>query len=182
MSSASTSTAYGRPCSRTTERAVILRRQRPVAFQRVGDRTLIRLEEEERLMLVDLAGQFRSVVADDHDPGLRRLYPTAYPNNPEWDADYASLVHDDLVRLRLEAADTVEATAGSPSLADDELADWMQVLNGLRLLLGTRLDISEEDQFDPEADDAPARALLAWLGFLLEEAVAAAGEPDGTNA
>jgi len=161
---------------------VILRRQRPVAFQRVGDRTLIRLEEEERLMLVDLAGQFRSVVADDHDPGLRRLYPTAYPDNPDWDADYASLGHDDLGRLRLEAADTVEATAGSPSLADDELADWMQVLNGLRLLLGTRLDISEEDQFDPEADDAPARALLAWLGFLLEEAVVAAGEPDGTNA
>ena len=161
---------------------MILRRQRPVAFQRVGDRTLIRLEEEERLMLVDLAGQFRSVVADDHDPGLRRLYPTAYPDNPDWDADYASLVHDDLVRLRLEASDTVEATAGSPSLADDELADWMQVLNGLRLLLGTRLDISEEDQFDPEADDAPARALLAWLGFLREEAVVAAGEPDGTNA
>ena len=161
---------------------MILRRQRPVAFQRVGDRTLIRLEEEERLMLVDLAGQFRSVVADDHDPGLRRLYPTAYPDNPDWDADYASLVHDALVRLRLEAAATVETTAGSPSQTDDELAAWMQVLNGLRLLLGTRLDISEEDQFDPEADDAPARALLAWLGFLLEEAVVAAGEPDGTNA
>ncbi len=161
---------------------MIRRRQRPVAFQRVGDRTLIRLEEEERLILVDLAGQFRSVVADDHDPGLRRLYPTAYPDNPDWDADYTGLVHDDLVQLRLEAANTVEATAGSPSLADDELADWMQVLNGLRLLLGTRLDISEEDQFDPEADDAPARALLAWLGFLLEEAVVAAGEPDGTNA
>ncbi len=161
---------------------MIRRRQRPAAFQRVGDRTLIRLEEEERLILVDLAGQFRSVVADDHDPGLRRLYPTAYPDNPDWDADYTGLVHDDLVQLRLEAANTVEATAGSPSLADDELADWMQVLNGLRLLLGTRLDISEEDQFDPEADDAPARALLAWLGFLLEEAVVAAGEPDGTNA
>jgi len=161
---------------------VIRRRQRPAAFQRVGDRTLIQLEEEERLILVDLAGQFRSVVADDHDPGLRRLYPTAYPDNPDWNADYTGLVHDDLVQLRLEAANTVEATAGSPSLADDELADWMQVLNGLRLLLGTRLDISEEDQFDPEADDAPARALLAWLGFLLEEAVVAAGEPDGTNA
>ena len=161
---------------------MIRRRQRPAAFQRVGDRTLIQLEEEERLILVDLAGQFRSVVADDHDPGLRRLYPTAYPDNPDWDADYTGLVHDDLVRLRLEAADTVDATAGSPSLADDELAAWMQVLNSLRLLLGTRLDISEEDQFDPEADDAPARALLAWLGFLLEEAVVAAGEPDGTNA
>ena len=53
----------------------------------------------------------------------------------------------------------------------------MQVLNGLRLLLGTRLDVSEEDEFDPQAADAPTRALLAWLGFVLEEAVesAAAG-------
>jgi hypothetical protein len=121
-------------------------------------------------------------VDDDHDPGLRRLYPTAYPDDPDRDADYAGLVHDDLVQLRLEAAATVEATAGSPSLTDDELAAWMQVLNGLRLLLGTRLDVSEEDQFDPEADDAPARALLAWLGFLLEEAVVAARKPGGTNA
>ena len=38
-------------------------------------------------MLVDLAEQFRSVVDDDHDPGLRRLYPTAYPDDPDRDAD-----------------------------------------------------------------------------------------------
>ena len=50
----------------------------------------------------------------------------------------------------------------------------MGMLNGLRLLLGTRLDICEDDEFDPDAPDAPSRALLAWLGLLLEEAVAAA--------
>ena len=66
------------------------------------------------------------------------------------------------------------ATASAVSLDADQLAAWMQVLNGLRLLLGTRLDVSEEDEFDPEADDAPTRALLSWLGFLLEEAVVAA--------
>ena len=52
----------------------------------------------------------------------------------------------------------------------------MQVLNGLRLLLGTRLDVSEEDEFDPDAPEAPQRALLAWLGFLLEEAVGSASD------
>ncbi len=66
------------------------------------------------------------------------------------------------------------ATASAVSLDADQLAGWMQVLNGLRLLLGTRLDVSEEDEFDPEAADAPTRALLSWLGFLLEEAVVAA--------
>ena len=153
---------------------MILRRRRPHAFERDGDRTAIRLGDDERSMLVDLAGQFRAVVMDDADPDLRRLYPTAYPDDPERDADYSGLVHDDLVRTRIAAADTVMATAGAVSLDADQLAAWMQVLNGLRLLLGTRLDLSEADVFDPDADDAPTRALLSWLGFLLEEAVVAA--------
>ena len=72
------------------------------------------------------------------------------------------------------------ATAGVVSLDAYQLAAWMQVLNGLRLLLGTRLDLSEADEFDPDADDAPTRALLSWLGFLLEEAgVAAAADRGG---
>ena len=66
------------------------------------------------------------------------------------------------------------ATAGVVSLDAYQQAAWMQVLNGLRLLLGTRLNLSEADEFDPDADDAPTRALLSWLGFLLEEAVVAA--------
>jgi len=153
---------------------MILKRRRPHAFERDGDRTAIRLGDDERSMLVDLAGQFRAVVVDDADPNLRRLYPTAYPDDPERDADYSGLVHDDLVRTRIAAADTVMGTAGAVSLDADQLAAWMQVLNGLRLLLGTRLNLSEADEFDPDADDAPTRALLSWLGFLLEEAVVAA--------
>ena len=153
---------------------MILKRRRPHAFERDGDRTAIRLGDDERSMLANLAGQFRTLVADDADPDLRRLYPTAYPDDPKRDADYSGLVHEDLVRTRVAAADTVVATASAVSLDSDQLAAWMQILNGLRLLLGTRLDISEEDEFDPEAEDAPTRALLSWLGFLLEEAVVAA--------
>ena len=67
---------------------MILRRRRPHAFERDGDRTAIRLGDDERSILVDLAGQFRAVGMDDADPNLRRLYPTAYPDDPERDADY----------------------------------------------------------------------------------------------
>ena len=95
-------------------------------------------------------------------------------DSAERDADYAELVHDDLLRTRLDAIESLVESATEPSIDDDQLAAWMQVLNGLRLLLGTRLDVSEEDQFDPEAPDAPSRALIAWLGFLLEEAVESA--------
>ncbi len=156
---------------------MFLRRKGPQALRRDGERTVILLGDDERALLVDLAEQFRSVLAADDDPDLRRLYPAAYADDAERDADYAVLVHDDLLRTRLDAVDGLVASATAESIDEEELAAWMQVLNGLRLLLGTRLDVSEEDGFDPEAPDAPSRALLAWLGFVLEEAVesAAAG-------
>jgi len=156
---------------------MFLRRKGPVALRRDGDRTTVLLGDDERSMLVDLAEQFRSVLATDADPDLRRLYPAAYADDAERDADYAELVHDDLLRTRLDAIESLVESASEPSIDDEQLAAWMQVLNGLRLLLGTRLDVSEQDQFDPEAPDAPSRALITWLGFLLEEAVesAAAG-------
>ncbi len=148
-----------------------------MALRRDGDRTTVLLDDDERSMLIDLAEQFRSVLAADADPDLRRLYPTAYADDAERDTEYAELVHDDLLQTRLDAIERLVESATESSIDDEQLAAWMQVLNGLRLLLGTRLDVSEEDQFDPEAPDAPSRALITWLGFLLEEAVesAAAG-------
>ena len=148
-----------------------------MALRRDGDRTTVLLDDDERSMLIDLAEQFRSVLAADADPDLRRLYPTAYADDAERDTEYAELVHDDLLQTRLDAIERLVESATESSIDDEQLAAWMQVLNGLRLLLGTRLDVSEEDQFDPEAPDAPSRALITWLGFLLEDAVesAAAG-------
>ena len=145
-----------------------------MALRRDGDRTTVLLGDDERSMLIDLAEQFRSVLAADADPDLRRLYPTAYADDAERDTEYAELVHDDLLQTRLDAIERLVESATESSIDDEQLAAWMQVLNGLRLLLGTRLDVSEEDQFDPEAPDAPSHALIAWLGFLLEEAVGSA--------
>ena len=151
-----------------------IRRRRPQALERDGTRILILLGPEERSLLADLAEQFHAVVANDADPDLRRLYPTAYVDDVDYQEDYEGLVHDDLVHTRLNAAEAMRASAHDEALDEEGLAAWMQVLNGLRLLLGTRLDVSEDDGFDAAAPDAPQRALLAWLGLLLEEAVAAA--------
>ena len=48
----------------------------------------------------------------------------------------------------------------------------MAVLNSIRLVLGTRLDVSEEDEFDFESH-SPEQTLFVWLAMLLEEAVSA---------
>ena len=50
---------------------------------------------------------------------------------------------------------------------------WMRALNALRLVLGTRLDVTEDDDrgIDPDDPDAPAWALYYFLSGLVDELV-----------
>jgi hypothetical protein len=58
------------------------------------------------------------------------------------------------------------------------MAAWMGAVNDLRLVLGTRLGITEDDEFnfDEEGGDNPesvARSAYWYLGWLLEHLVEA---------
>ena len=99
-----------------------MRRKGPVALRRDGDRTTVLLGDDERSMLIDLAEQFRSVLAADADPDLRRLYPTAYADDAERDTEYAELVHDDLLQTRLDAIERLVESATESSIDDEQLA------------------------------------------------------------
>ena len=77
---------------------------------------------------------------------------------------------------RLEAIDTVTATIDEEHLDEEQLGAWMGVVNDLRLVLGTRLDISEELDLTAVADDDPevaTFALYSYLSWLLEQMVEA---------
>ncbi len=67
--------------------------------------------------------------------------------------------------------DTIDARR----LDESQLNAWMSAVNDLRLVLGTRLDVSEETDLVAEADDpdGPLLALYAYLGYLLESIVEA---------
>ena len=95
---------------------MILRQRRNAGFERRDDKVEICLSDDERELVADLAEQFRSVLAADRDPDLRRLYPTAYPDDTDQNDDYTVLVHDDLVTARLAAIDSVLATTGNQSI------------------------------------------------------------------
>ena len=139
----------------------------------------VRLPEEERALLAALVPQLREVLDADAgagaDPQLRRLYPTAYPSDPERDKDFRGMVADDLLAKRRRALETLASTASATRLEEAELEAWMGAVNDLRLVLGTRLDVSEETDLavDPGHPEAGALALYGYLGFLLEEVVAA---------
>jgi hypothetical protein len=134
----------------------------------------LRLDDHERDLIADLAGQLRELLVSEETDGLERVFPPGYANDPEREAEYRSLVHDELLEKRLVAVDVLEQTVTSPSLDEDQLNAWMGAINVLRLVLGTRLDVSE-DMDDIEIDDprAPAFAVYHYLTHLLAEIVAA---------
>ena len=147
-----------------------LRRSRRIRRTRKGIE--VSLPEEERELLGGLADQLRELLLADEDPSLRRLYPTAHADDARIDDEYQSMVHGSLVEGRLAALDVLEATIDERTLTDEQLGCWMGAVNDLRLVLGTRLDVSEEDlEIDPDAPDGPARLVYHYLGWLLEEIV-----------
>lgn len=131
------------------------------------------LPDDEREVVVSLVGQLREVLlATTDEPIVRRLFPTAYNEDAERDQEYQQLVRDELLERRLAALATVEATAAVDELDEAALTGWLTALNDLRLVLGTRLDVSEDDpEVDPDDPDAPAHAVYHYLGLLVSEAV-----------
>jgi hypothetical protein len=136
----------------------------------------LRLPAPERELLASLAGQLRQVLSGDDlasEPSVRRLFPSAYADDPARDSEFRELVHDDLLRARLAALEVVESTVETSHLDEEQLLSWMGAVNDLRLVLGTRLDVSEETVLDADAahPDAPALAVYQYLSFLLETIV-----------
>ena len=145
---------------------------------------VLRLPSEERALLRSLPGQLRELLATD-DPALERLFPPAYTDDEAANEEYRWLMRDDLVAGRMGALEVMEATVDAEHLDEDQLTAWLSALNDLRLVLGTRLDVTEDMSDDPPIDPgdprAPAFAVYSYLGVLEEQVVSAlsAGLPDG---
>jgi Domain of unknown function (DUF2017) len=136
----------------------------------------IDIPRNERDLLRSVAPQLRELLDGDlDDPSLRRLFPTAYPDDPERDREYQQLVRDELADKRRAAVETMLASVDAKRIDEEQLLGWMSAVNDLRLVLGTRLDVSEESDLvpDPDDPDAPVVALYGYLGLLLETMVAA---------
>ena len=116
-------------------------------------------------MLGSLSASLRDLLLTGSSPMLRRLYPTAYPSDVEANDAYNELVHDQLLEQRLAALDTLEDTMARDEITVAELSQWMNAINAIRLVLGTRLDLSEDDDPREIADDDPDRPL--WLSYEL---------------
>jgi hypothetical protein len=139
-------------------------------------RFVLNLPDGERDLVRQLLGELRALLAlGPEHAHLRRLYPAAHTDDPELEAEYRQLTQGDLAEGRTAAIETVAATIDAEELSADELTAWMHAVNSLRLVIGTMLDVAEEDPFaiDPDDPDARHYMLYGYLGLLLEEIVQA---------
>jgi hypothetical protein len=135
----------------------------------------VRLPAEERRMLRNLCAELREMFAAE-DPALVRLFPPAYQDDERASEEFARLMRDDLTAGHLQALRTMENSAETSRLDDEQMAAWLSALNDIRLVLGTRLDVTEElyeTGMPPGDPRAPQFALYQYLGFLQEQVVEA---------
>jgi len=148
----------------------------------------LKLDEQEVGILRGLTAEMRLLLEADvprEDEVIKRLFPPAHEDQSEQQA-YEELVGAELRRVKMEALEAVERGlqeegAASVELAEEEVDEWLRLLNDLRLAIGTRLQVDEtkmERPFDPNDPEGPALSVLHWLGWLqgamLEEM---AGDP-----
>jgi hypothetical protein len=152
-------------------------------FEKKGDRFQVRLGKRERELLVELCRQSRALLETEDpssDPAVARLFPAAYQDDPLRNLEYETSLGGAPRTGKLEALDTVERTANARALSEEEFLSWMGVVNDLRLVLGTRIDVTEESTEGdfPAGGPRDAFQVYQFLGWLLQEMLFALGEPD----
>jgi hypothetical protein len=156
---------------------------RPV-FEVTGDGVVLNLESDDRALLLRLLDELRSLLQSDDaaaQPLLRRLFPPAYieHQHAEAEAEFQRFMRDELVTSRLTAIESVEAVLREPRPFTEETAMGMlHAFNNVRLVLGTLLDVGEDDDPDEVDDDDPMvgeHHLYMYLSWLVNSLVVALG-------
>ena len=152
----------------------------------------LRLDDIEREVLADLLGQLIDLIAPEPqpteqdplaqlvgiaehaprpvDPAVLRLLPDAYRDDDSASADFRrfteqSLREEKVARART-ALDTLDRVTGKQRIVmtRDEGQAWLLALNDLRLAMGTRLGLTQEDADEEATGERPV--VYDWLTWL----------------
>jgi hypothetical protein len=151
-------------------------------FEKKGDRFSVRLGKHERNLLVELVRQSRTLLETEDpssDPAVARLFPAAYRDDPLRNLEYETSLGGAPRSGKLQALDTVERTANARALSEEDFLTWMGVVNDLRLVLGTRIEVTEESTEEDFASGGPRDAyhVYQFLGWVQQEMLFALGDP-----
>ncbi len=135
-----------------------------------GGRMEVHLHDSIRDLLGQLCDQLELLLQREHpasDPAMARLFPAAYPDDPLRELEFERMTGDDLTRGRLASLRAVRASLRADALAAEQSLAWMGTLNDVRLVLGSRLDVTEEStEADFSGEDAGTYEIYQLLGGL----------------
>ena len=147
-------------------------------FVRVRGGLELRLSPEESDVLRPLLTQMLEVLETESEAeDARRLFPPAYLDDDEAEADFRRFTRDELLEGKRRSLRIADSTFDKARLRRGKLAAridgeeqqaWLSSLNDLRLFLGTRLNVSE-DMYDEVGENPdPAMQIYLYLGWLQE--------------
>lgn len=174
-------------------------------FRRRFGRYVGWLEPAEASLIADLVDQVRQLLAGRRtetpvdplsaltgmtlgpstpptDPAVARLLPDFHAQDAELSAGLRVLHEPELIAAKDAAAvallDSLPRGGGQVRLDDDAASAWIAALNDVRLALGVRLEITQDDELPPGADnpDSPEGAMFAtyrWLSAVQDSLVTA---------
>jgi Domain of unknown function (DUF2017) len=137
----------------------------------------VHLSAQERGLLRGLAVELAAELGDPgDDPALGRLFPHAYDADDKAEAEYRELLGDALRDQRSRELGVLAATSEHDELSAEELHAWLTALNDLRLVLGTRLGVTEDlyERLDPREPPPQDLGIYLYLTWLQEQLVDAA--------
>jgi hypothetical protein len=146
-------------------------------------------EEDPLEQLLDFSGP----TTEPDDPVLARLFPTAYQHDEEAAAEFRRFTEGTLRDNKASAAvlviETLEEAGLPDQLGEEEITvdveldqdaalTWMKSLTDVRLALGTRLGVEQDDEelwLALPDDDPRAHVydIYQWVGYLQETLVEA---------
>ncbi len=142
--------------------------------RRRGGQIRLRFDGIEPVLLYNLLDDLIEILREDgsdvrDDPVQQRLFPSGYRDDHAAEDEFRSLTELSLRTERSERARRCQAEVadepGELKLTDEDGQRWIQVLNDLRLTLGTTLDVTEDSEPDVDLDDPNAQewAVYYWL-------------------
>ncbi len=152
-------------------------------FKLAGTGVVVTFEADEVAVLRDLSRQITQVLdggVPDHgsDAVRDRLFPRAYvdPTEDRAERDFQSVVHEDLVRAKAHAIESLVSGLDTGrdrrgrldvALSAPDVEQWVGALNDVRLALGVTLGVAEDrDEVDDNDPQADAFGLYDWLTYL----------------
>ena len=144
----------------------------PRPILRTADGYVLNLTDDERALLHQLMGELESLLAEHDHPYLSRLFPVAYPDDDEAEAEYQRLMREELVASRSANIELVRELLDRDTdepMTEAETLGWMQSLNAIRLVLGTMLGIDTDEAAEQvDVSEGSGQQLYGYLSYLLE--------------